>query len=253
MSLQPILDKIRQFNSQLIANNNSVALTDKDLSVIEELTKKIQQKSRYHTLNYENFEYELLDKIILSWPKDNLFPFLDLIRLMVLHPNGARRYTESNNLNTVLSNSFEGSDANVLLLYRTVCNCFMLESLRPRMLNLQEFVFEKIAEKFSSLGANHKNAMATAILNYSITYITEKNEDGINQCLSVINEVLGVDHNDEINFRLLVSLGNIVSSNNDAQTMANDLGLFEKLDQFPPSSAEKVLNISKELIEKYKK
>jgi len=184
--------------------------------------------------------------------KKKIFPILDLLRLMVLHPVAVRRFTLTSELKKIVKVAVdEFVEANILLLFRFISNCFMLDLVRPRLLDIQEQVFELIIEHFN-LSPNHKLAISTTILNYTITYLKHKNEDGINQCLSVLNEILDPSNSQDTNFRLLVALANLIYNNEDAKTMANDLAIFDKIELTKVSDVEKIKQISTELIEKYK-
>jgi len=78
--------------------------------------------------------------------------------------------------------------------------------------------------------------------------LTEPNEQGITQTLSVINEALNAsDNDDEIQFRLLVTLGTLIYSSKELQSLAQDLGLSDALDEPIKSSNDKVKNCAVEI------
>jgi len=253
MNLQPVLEKIKSLNNELTQENNPSVLSNDELKVLEGIISKTEQKSHYHVVNFTEKEYELLDKILENWPKKKIFSILDLMRLMVLHPIAVRRFTLVSELKKIVKIAVEEFiEANILILFRFISNCFMLELIRPRLFDIQEQVFELIVEHFNNLGPNHKLAISTAILNYTITYQKNKNEDGINHCLSVLNEIIDPNNPQDTNFRLLVALANLICNNEDAKNMCNDLGIFDKIEPMKHSPTEKIQQLSSELIEKYK-
>jgi len=68
-------------------------------------------------------------------------------------------------------------------------------------------------------------------------YLQEPNEQGTSQTLSVLSEALkATDNDEEVLFRLLVSLGTLVYANKDHQSLARDLDVPDTIDSINPPS-----------------
>jgi len=252
MNLQPVLEKIKSLNNELTQENNPSVLSNDELKVLEGIISKTEQKSHYHVVNFTEKEYELLDKILENWPKKNI-PNTRFDETNGSSSNSSEKIYSGIRVKKIVKIAVEEFiEANILILFRFISNCFMLELIRPRLFDIQEQVFELIVEHFNNLGPNHKLAISTAILNYTITYQKNKNEDGINHCLSVLNEIIDPNNPQDTNFRLLVALANLICNNEDAKNMCNDLGIFDKIEPMKHSPTEKIQQLSSELIEKYK-
>jgi len=80
-----ILKKLIQFNTNQIDPHK---LSSSDLESIKSLIDILQNKSFYHASTVTHKMVELLEKILVKWPEDQIFPALDILRLILTHPEG---------------------------------------------------------------------------------------------------------------------------------------------------------------------
>lgn len=235
------LGKIKQFNSQLPPGDEA-ALGDKDVVNLDIIFNKLKQTSRYHTSTFLQDEFSVIGKL-LKWPQNLLWPVLDFIRMFVLHPEGAKYFLlTSNNFSNLLdltakmSKSAESNDTNdksslcVSLLFKTISNIFMFESLRTHIVNFEERILDLISDSLESSPKATLLALSTTLLNFSVLYLISPSEKGIPQVLSLIDQALKHKEADpDILIRLLVALGTLIYSKQSSQQLAWDLGLDETL------------------------
>lgn len=106
---------LRQFNDKLQANevrrccrdkSDALLLTDAcadarraqsarlsavsavDLIALEQVVHVVQETAFYHSSTFAAAEMRVLTSLVLSWPADVVFPALDLLRLVLVHPQG---------------------------------------------------------------------------------------------------------------------------------------------------------------------
>jgi len=131
----------------------------------------------------------------------------------------------------------EGHNANPMLTFRFVANLFMLPSVRSKLSTFQEQLLENITDTFATSNKNTRLASATVLLNFSVLYLQEPNEQGTSQALSVLSEALRVaDNDEEVSFRLLVALGTLVYHNKDNQSLSRDLDIPSAITSINSSS-----------------
>jgi len=227
-----------------------LALDTTEWTLVESTFSKVSQTSRYHTSNFSAKEYAAIERL-LNWPSNQLFPVLDFLRLMVLHPEAANHWTSSGFVSKVLTAGLkkEGAHpANTMLAFRFVSNLFMLPTIRSKMFQYQEQILENIIDTFAEANKTTKIVLSSTLLNFAILYLLEPNEQGITQALSVLNEALNAPDNDnEVQFRLLVTLGTLIYSSKERQSLAQDLGIPDALDGPLNNSNEKVKNCAVEI------
>ena len=84
-TLRKAAKKIAEFNSALNTN-----LTSDELNVgLENLLSTIAATSRYHATTVSELELQLIQKMMKNWSLVNVFPAMDIARLLVLHPDAS--------------------------------------------------------------------------------------------------------------------------------------------------------------------
>jgi len=231
---------MKQFNSEFAANEATIdlSLVPNVWAQVESASTKVSQTSRYHATTFSAKEYEAIE-LILNWPVDKIFPVLDFIRLMSLHPEAANHWLATNFLTKVIAVGLkkDGHAANAMLVFKFVANLFMLPSVRTKLFAFQEQLLENITDIWAASNKNTRLSLSTVLLNFSVLYLQEPNDQGISQALSVLGEALkATDNDEEVIFRLLVSLGTLVYHSKDTQGLARDLDLSDAIGGIKPTS-----------------
>ena len=60
-------------------------LNDRELLSLDRIVTLLSTPNTYQTTEMYTGEFDLIKKCIL-WPRDKIFPVLDLLRVFVLHP-----------------------------------------------------------------------------------------------------------------------------------------------------------------------
>ncbi|KAH9302955.1 hypothetical protein KI387_014538, partial [Taxus chinensis] len=91
-----ILRKITEFSSTLASDEGqrSYSLNDGELARLNTMVAILKDTSHYHTSNFADIDVNILVKLLTSWPTQMLFPVLDIVKMMVLHPHGANLFLQ---------------------------------------------------------------------------------------------------------------------------------------------------------------
>jgi hypothetical protein len=101
---------------------------------VQAIVETLQATSRYHASSFAAADYALVGKLC-SWPVPQLFPALDLLRMLLLHPEAARHYAAppQDELGAALNRAGSGSPplpANLITATRTAVNTFRYAPLQ---------------------------------------------------------------------------------------------------------------------------
>lgn len=172
---------------------------------------------------------------------DIVFPVLDILRLAVRHPVVNEKLcgeAEGVQLCNHLLNLMrpEGRPANQMLALRTLCNCFSGQQGRALLMAHLEMVLSRTVDLATVRNKNIHVALATVVLNYAGCLHSQPNLEAKAQCLSVVSRALETVEDKEAVFRLLVSLGTIVASDQTAQDLARSLGVASQISKYTATS-----------------
>ncbi|XP_036968357.1 phospholipase A-2-activating protein [Acanthopagrus latus] len=171
------------------------------------------------------------------WPEDIVFPVLDIMRLAVRHPlvneslcGEAEGVQLCNHLLSLMRP--EGRPANQMLALRTLCNCFSGRHGRALLMAQRETVLSHAADLATVCNKNIHIALATLVLNYAGCLHSQPDLEAKAQCLSVASRALETVQDKEAVFRLLVSLGTTVASDQTARDLARSLGVNSQISKY---------------------
>lgn len=80
-----VYTKIEQKNGNIDANSN-LKLKDNEMKVLKEICDYLGNKSQWMSQKFEDKHYNVLSRA-LDWDSNNLTLILDVMRVLVLHPN----------------------------------------------------------------------------------------------------------------------------------------------------------------------
>ncbi|KAJ6692635.1 PHOSPHOLIPASE A-2-ACTIVATING PROTEIN [Salix purpurea] len=86
-----ILKKITEFHNSLLSDpvKKDLSLSELEISRLGAVIKILKDTSHYHTSRFADADIALLLKLLKSWPLAMIFPVIDILRMLVLHPDGA--------------------------------------------------------------------------------------------------------------------------------------------------------------------
>lgn len=125
-------------------SSSAVVLQDTDLIALENVVRTVQDTQYYHSSTFARAELDVLSRVLRQWPAEHVFPALDLLRLVLVHPRGPEMLgdTAVNQLAAeILSIGLRSSSgaeevpiATRMLALRVLANMFLQDNARAAVL-----------------------------------------------------------------------------------------------------------------------
>lgn len=215
-----ILKKISEFNNTLLSNEDQkkLTLTDSETSRLVAIVKILKDTSFYHSSSFADVDIDLLLKLLNSWPLSMVFPVIDILRMIVLHPDGAtklvRRINGGNDALLEMIKKATSSPvipANALTSLRTVTNLFKNPCFHQWLHCHRSEILDAFSGCYTSTNKNVQLAYSTLILNFAVLLIEKRDEEGQSQVLSAALEIAEGENLDaDSKFRALVAIGSLM-------------------------------------------
>ncbi|XP_065856759.1 uncharacterized protein [Euphorbia lathyris] len=215
-----ILKKLTEFNAALLSDpdQKSLALSEPDISKVGGVIKILKDTSHYHTSIFTDTDIHLLVMLLKSWPVAMIFPAIDILRMISLHPHGASvlvKHLEDENdilvemIKRITTNS--SLPSNLLTSIRLLTNLFKNQCFHSWLLRHRSEILDVFSSCYSSPNKILQLSYSTMILNYAVLLIEKKEQEGQSQVLSVALEI-AEEENLEVDtkFRALVAIGSLM-------------------------------------------
>lgn len=209
-----IIGKLKEFNTKV------AAMCQVDESSLEQLQGLMEGQK------VEPSQLVLLQKI-LCWPKDMVFPVLDVLRICIKHADICQHFCDKSDFldERLQYLSGDSSVANQMLTLRTFCNLFKQPSGVRLMCKNRDSIITTALNLKGSANKNIQIAMATLLMNYSVQLQDQPDIEGRSQCLIAAANMLEGNLDLEAGFRLLVCIGTLISSDEGTRELAKSLEL----------------------------
>ncbi|VVA15155.1 PREDICTED: phospholipase [Prunus dulcis] len=215
-----ILKKITEFNNNLLSDQEkkNLSLNEVEVSRLVAIVKILKDTSHYHSSKFAEVDIAMLLRLLKSWPVAMLFPVIDTLRMIVLHPDGATvllQHAEAQNdllLEMIKRVSTNPSlPANLLTSVRVVTNLFKNSCYYNWLQKHRSEILDVYSSCSSSPNKNLQLSYATLILNYAVLLIEKKDQEGQSQVLSAALQI-AEEENLEVDakFRVLVAIGSLM-------------------------------------------
>ncbi|KAL2983533.1 hypothetical protein AAZX31_12G043600 [Glycine max] len=240
-----ILKKITEFNNALQSDQEkqNLSLTELNVSRLGAIVKILKDTSHYHSSKFADSDIALLLNLLRSWPIAMIFPVIDIVRMLVLHPDGAvllHKHFEAENgcphitpltdhvqhsltfpipphLSNILMEVIKKVTvnptipANLLTSIRVVTNLFRNLCYYNWLQKHRSEILDAFSSCSSSPNKNLQLSYSTLLLNYAVLLIETKDQEGQSQVLSAALEI-AEDENVEVDpkFRALVAVGSLM-------------------------------------------
>ncbi|KAL2927495.1 Phospholipase A-2-activating protein [Bienertia sinuspersici] len=214
-----ILKKLSEFNNSLLSDENQkqLSLTDVETARIGAVIKILKDTSHYHSSSFADVDILLLLKLLNSWPLGMIFPVIDILRMVILHPDGASKlFKHINGGNDALTEIIKKVTTkpvipgNILTGLRALTNLFKNTCFHQWL----QCHCSEILDAFSSCYTTNKNvqfAYSTLILNFAVLLVEKRDEEGQSQVLSAALEIAEAENLDlDSKFRALVAVGSLM-------------------------------------------
>lgn len=210
-------------------------LNEKEMIYFESLFKVLAATDRYAQ---SEVTPEMLNVIMkcLELPKDKVFPALDVYRIYLTHPNSTANYSGSDAgsehlaiLTTILQ--AEAPKATTMLALRCLTNLFINQSCHYVALKRRQQILEAAAPHLMHEDKNVRQAAATLVLNYSVSWQDQDDEEGRVQAISALAGAIPEESDLQTMLRMATAIGNLAHGNEEAKQLVETFGI-----QFPPES-----------------
>ncbi|PIN02311.1 hypothetical protein CDL12_25172 [Handroanthus impetiginosus] len=214
-----ILKKISEFNNGLLSDQEKqyLSLNESDISRFGAIVKVLKDTSHYHSSRFDDVDVELMLKLLKTWPVTMLFPVVDLMRMIVLHPDGAGKllqHVKDEDIVIELIKKVTASPplpANLLTSLRAVTNLFKSSIYNEWLLIHRAEILDAYSSCCSSSNKNVQLSYATLLLNYAVLLVEKKDEEGQSHVLSAALEMAeGETVDSDSRFRALVAIGSLM-------------------------------------------
>lgn len=221
--------KIKEINAEL------GTIEENHIKNLDRLLQVIGEKQNYHSSKLYKQEWDVFEKL-LSWPYKHIYPVLDLFRMFLLHSQASEMFkvfergAEHLTLFLALLSSKGESNPNHLLSLRCIANMFKHPSSTFVLISKYEKVIDGVVDYLSHENKNIRNAAITVLLNYSIAFLSRKEDNqGRVQAVAGLVDVLDKEDEGQNFMRLLAALGNLMFEESDVQELVKDFGILDKL------------------------
>ncbi|GAA6061577.1 hypothetical protein JCM10212_004327 [Sporobolomyces blumeae] len=238
-NLPALRSKLSQLNEQLAGTpaTASLALTTTELASLDKLITyllvSLGNSSSSSAAPLGEAETAVADKL-LEWPTESRFPGLDLVRLTSLSSPTPASFP------VLLQSATSASEpaTNSMLALRALANLFIPFVGKATMQSeAQEVVAMLAARGVEGLNKNGKVALATVALNFSVLATSKNLDSKAVQPLADLCSELLEDTDNEVVYRSLVSLGNLLVSFDSAAALSS--GQAEQYKQVAKRAAQR--------------
>ncbi|KAK9176955.1 hypothetical protein WN944_028974 [Citrus x changshan-huyou] len=215
-----ILKKIMEFNNALLSDleKKNLSMSELETSRVAAVVKILKDTSHYHCSSFADVDISLLLKLLKTWPPAMIFPVIDILRMTILHPDGASLLLKHvENQNDVLMEMIEKVSsnptlpANLLTGIRAVTNLFKNSSWYSWLQKHRSEILDAFSSCYSSPNKNVQLSYSTLILNYAVLLIEKKDEEGQSHVLSAAFEIAEEESMDvDSKYRALVAIGTLM-------------------------------------------
>ncbi|KAJ0607997.1 putative transcription factor WD40-like family [Helianthus annuus] len=213
-----ILKKISEFNNTLRSDpdQQSLSISDTETTRLGAIAKILKDTSYYHSSKFSDEDICLLLKLLKSWPVSMIFPVIDVLRMVILHPDGSTLVKRANDENDTFMELIKKVTSsplppNLLTSIRVVVNLFKNSGFHLWLQKHRVEIFDAFASCYSSSNKNVQVSYSTLVLNYAVLLIEKKDEEGQAHVLSAALEIAeGEALEVDAKYRALVAIGSLM-------------------------------------------
>ena len=250
------LTKATSFEKMLSKLKDSDKLSDGDFEALQALTSTLSVTNRYHATLVPQEQLKAIKGILENWPPEEAFPALDLARLAVLHPDGARNGTYWDSLIklTLQQGAIElkgtAAVAVPMLTIRLFANCYKggAGAMEAAVANM-DIILDYTEKYLKSTNKNIRLSVATLLVNIA-TYLKAHPGGPIvsHHIVSQVNIILETKlYDGEAMIRSLVALGTVLLTGPEAKAAAKVLGMVGKVEMMASPHGEKAKSVAREI------
>ncbi|KAK7576747.1 hypothetical protein V9T40_013033 [Parthenolecanium corni] len=206
-NLSQILDKLSAFNLNI--EDNNLKFSDADLLNVSKLAD----------LSYTNYTSDTIEilKKLLNWPKNCIFPVLDILRLAVRNEDINTRLSSDKYIFGYLKDNLQEDSpvANQMLSLRTLCNLLIHKAGEQLVLDHKDFITETLGHFSGLSNKSLQIAVVTLMLNMATAFYKYKDIESQSVMLLNLINILPQLTEQESLFRALVTMGTVLSQSKE--------------------------------------
>eukprot|EP01087_Luapelamoeba_hula_P014432 TRINITY_DN4219_c0_g1_i1.p1 TRINITY_DN4219_c0_g1~~TRINITY_DN4219_c0_g1_i1.p1 ORF type:complete len:798 (-),score=152.19 TRINITY_DN4219_c0_g1_i1:24-2417(-) len=191
-----IMKKLTEFNSIVAADPKyaGLSLGIQDNVILNNMVEILKGVAAYNTTRFDNSHFEVVSKLF-RWPVDRLFPILDILRVLALHPHGAECIVNSHRLGQkFLPVIFSHAQPTVPpspnsgIVLKFIANMFSHQLLRIQAGEDYETILKTVAPHVTHEAKVTRQIVANILLNYAVHYPHELGPSPLKSLLFVMLE-----------------------------------------------------------------
>ncbi|CAM6039015.1 unnamed protein product [Sphagnum compactum] len=247
-----IAKKILEFNAAFTSDeqHKTLALSGHEVQRLQVMISMLKELNS----PFADVDFNLLTRILLLWPTQYIFPALDILRMMLLHPQCATYFAKDggDGKDVVMESLRRATSepmlaANLVTGARVAVNCFKHHALHTWTMDHRSEILDLLAECCKSTNKSARLAYATLVLNYAVSLVESKDDGGQIQVLSAALEMAGPQEQDvEVQFRALVAIGTLIHSG-QVKSVALDLDTASLAVNASNSPVAKIAEVGRDL------
>ncbi|KAG0204346.1 hypothetical protein BGX28_003701 [Mortierella sp. GBA30] len=214
-NLPAIQKKILQLNSE---QPSGEALDANHLAQLESLFKFLTSPPKQPEPQPQYVS--LLLKIFNTWTESTRFPALDLLRLLALY---SKSPAETPDLLKTLLAASRTHETSLMLVARLVVNFCETDIGREAAMSEISTVLEFMEDNavWQSTNKNLRIAVASVYMSYSTLLLKRHDDDALAiQYVGVLTKILKKERDQQVQYRLLIALGNLIFAHESAKESA---------------------------------
>jgi len=206
-------------------------------------------------------QYQLILKL-LTWPPKQVFPVLDIVRVLILHPRAAAYYidhyvatnTQGNNHNLFslllkIGSSPQCLSASRMLSLKFIANMFSRDSLVQIIKQSQDRILDVLSTMSSDLTVS--KFLANVLLNFSQLLMKQKDPESSSRkikCANILLNILRKKVDETVVYTLFVALGTLIYYDKTFRRSLLSLGLQPIVHLFIQSENTKLREVSADIV-----
>lgn len=211
LNLEKIGQKIKEFGETV---GEEFKISDKENISFERLIQVLSAPNTYHNTEIYTGEYDLIKKL-MTWPRDKVFPVLDLFRVFILHPHSQELFKGSdygaNYTSVFLGTLMHATDPPSLVTsFRVLANLFKHSVGQFCMKRRRSAVVEASMPHITAGNKLVRQGCAVVLLNYSVMFCVDNDSEGRAEILQITAKMIATETEPETLLRLYVTLGNLL-------------------------------------------
>nr|CCA26952.1 phospholipase A2activating protein putative [Albugo laibachii Nc14] len=236
IKVDKLMATLSQFNHQVAPE---LQVSEGELKYLEEVVQIIKQTAFYHASTFSQDQIKILRKIMTTWPIAQVYPALDLARLVLVHPQGYH-LTDQNLVMELLKRGEKAETPNVpiatrFLSLRIVANMFLHSDCRVAIMKAKKEILGQMENYLEFRQKLVLLSFSTILVNFSRLqneFSGEFSSDEVAQIITLAMKVVEgplQEISEDTLLRVFVAIGSLILERPEIKEMPLVKTNLEKL------------------------